>query len=121
MSTSATATYQYYFTALWSRKSQNFHDGGLHNPRFCRPVGYHGRSASGLQLNRSIHVALFAVYAGLVIHVGCVLMTITLIGKSDISSQYSSETTLLSIFLLAVGFGVADALCHAAAFSCKCN
>jgi len=44
-----------------------------------------------------------------------VVLTVTLTGKLD----SSSEVTFLSIILVALGFGAADALCHAAAFSCK--
>ena len=56
---------------------------------------------------------LFAI--GFVIHVVGVVMTIVLTGKLD----SSSEVTFLSILLVTLGFGVADALCQAAAFSCK--
>ena len=53
-------------------------------------------------------------------HVVSVAMTMTLEGKLDKNSaHYSFEATLLYVFLLAIAFGLAGALCHAAAFSCK--
>jgi len=60
-----------------------------------------------------------------VLQFGGVATTIVLPSKLDDSLQYlhsssaSSDATFLNIFLLAIGLGVANALCQAAAFTCK--
>jgi len=45
-----------------------------------------------------------------------VVMKVLLFGKLDSSS---SEATLLSVFLLAAGFGLATALCRATTVTCE--
>ena len=62
---------------------------------------------------------MFVVRVGFALHAVGIVITMLLAGKLDNPSQYSSSSTFLYIFLLAIALGLAGALCEAAAFSCK--